>query len=429
MGCCRYFCSAIAVALISMVSFHVYTNVGMPNWWWQSKLPDIVEAIDITDSAKLKHVFFSGEPWLLQCYSGLPYVGQHLPAPFRLDPTFVESVKSMRDVVKGGTLDCEAKLPNNPNKTLVSKFGLVRRTQPLLLYAGGGDRPKQIPAASSTSVYGVTAWVKPKAEPRVRVARSQKAVAHYCGGRRACLLTKLPGDSVVLEQLARKYRTVEVVTVGTDGKLSWGRGEEVGETLEPEEAVHFGQAVSLLRADPEAPKPTRKGARPAPRLLRGYGGAEDFPSLARFVEKGLEMSHEEAGSFVRAELPALSVPQKPKQARKPKAAAAASASESAERQAKRAKARAEARKKEEEALAKKREELKAMSDEQRREAEQRRRAQMAEEEAAASNIVEDIDDDDDGSYEAAADDDVEEESFDDDGETEDDGSDVLDLDA
>ena len=284
MGCCRYFCSAIAVALISMVSFHVYTNVGMPNWWWQSKLPDIVEAIDITDSAKLKHVFFSGEPWLLQCYSGLPYVGQHLPAPFRLDPTFVESVKSMRDVVKGGTLDCEAKLPNNPNKTLVSKFGLVRRTQPLLLYAGGGDRPKQIPAASSTSVYGVTAWVKPKAEPRVRVARSQKAVAHYCGGRRACLLTKLPGDSVVLEQLARKYRTVEVVTVGTDGKLSWGRGEEVGETLEPEEAVHFGQAVSLLRADPEAPKPTRKGARPAPRLLRGYGGAEDFPSLARFVE-------------------------------------------------------------------------------------------------------------------------------------------------
>ena len=37
------------------------------------------------------------------------------------------------------------------NKTLVSKFGLIRRTQPLLLYAGGGDKPKQVPAASASS--------------------------------------------------------------------------------------------------------------------------------------------------------------------------------------------------------------------------------------------------------------------------------------
>jgi len=167
MGCCKYFCSAIAVAIISMGSFHMYKNVGLPNWWWESKLPDTIEALDVSDTTRLKHVLFSGEPWLLQCYSGLPYAGQHLPAPFRIDPTFVESVKSMSSVLKGGTLDCEAKLPNNPNKTLISKFGLVRRTQPLLLFAGGGDRPKQLPAASATSVYGVTAWVKPKAEPRV----------------------------------------------------------------------------------------------------------------------------------------------------------------------------------------------------------------------------------------------------------------------
>ena len=151
---------------------------------------------------------------------------------------------------RAARFDCEARLPNNPNKTLISKFGLVRRTQPLLLYAGGGDRPKQLPAASSSSVYGVTAWVRPKAEPKVRAARSQKAVQAYCGGRRACLLTKLPADSTVLEQLARKYRTVEVVSVGADGTLSWGRGEEVGETLEPEEAVHFGQTDLIAARGP-----------------------------------------------------------------------------------------------------------------------------------------------------------------------------------
>ena len=432
MGCCKYFCSAIAAAIISMFAYHMHTNVGLPDWYWEQKLPPNVEALDIKDTTRLKAVLFSGEPWLLQCYSGLPYAGQHLPAPFRLDPTFTESLQStaLKGIVKGGTLDCEARLPNNPNKTLVSKFGLVRRSKPLLLYAGGGDRPLQVPAASASSVYGVTAWVKPKAEPKVRYARSQKAVVAYCAGRRACLLTRLPKDSAVLEQLARKYRTVEVVSVGEDAKLAWGRGEEVGESLEPEEEVHFGKAVSLLRADPDAPRPTRRGARPPPRLLSGYGGAEDVPSLSRFVEQGLAASAAADGAselgFVRAELPTLTVPEKPKRAPKK----AADSKSDAERQAKRAKARDDARKKEEAAAAAARagkaEELKAQSAEARREAEQRRREQMAAEEAAANNLVEDVDDDDDA---AGGGDDEVEEVDDFDGETEDDGSDVLDLDA
>ena len=428
MGCCRYFCSAIFVAILSMTGMHMYKTVGLPDWWWESKMPDFVTHIDVADSAKMKHVFFSGEPWLIQCYSGLPYAGQHLPFAFRLDETFVESVKSMRDVVKGGTLDCEAKLPNNPNKTLISKFGLVRRTKPLLLYAGGGDRPKQLPAASASSVYGVTAWVKPKAEPKVRVARSPKALGAYCGGRRACLLTNLPAASTVLEQLARAFRTIEVVTVG-DGMLSWGRGEEVGETLEPEEAVHFGKAISLLRADPDAPKPTRKGARPPPRLLRGYSGEEDFSSIASFVEFGLSAGADDADgegkAFVRAELPSIKLPERKKERKPKKAKAAESASESAARQAKRAKARAEAAAKAEEKMAAMREEMKTKTEEQRREAENRRRAQMAEEEANAANILEEVDGDDDDE----GDDDEEEVVDMDDGETEDDGSDVLDLDA
>ena len=114
--------------------------------------------------------------------------------------------------MKAGTLDCEKVLPSN--KTLVAKYGLVRRTQPLLIYAGGGDRPKQVPTASATSAYGVTAYVKPKAEPRVRSASSQKALEAACSGRRACLLAGLGADSTVLEQLARQFRTIEVVAVG-----------------------------------------------------------------------------------------------------------------------------------------------------------------------------------------------------------------------
>ena len=122
----------------------------------------------------LKKVLFSGEPWLLQCYSGLPYEGQHLPRPYRVHKVFTESLATMRGIVKGGMLDCEKVLPSN--KTLVSKFGLVRRSQPLLVLAAGGDKPKQVPGSAVGSAYQVTQWVKPKAESKVIAINSQKAL-------------------------------------------------------------------------------------------------------------------------------------------------------------------------------------------------------------------------------------------------------------
>ena len=201
-------------------------------------------------------------------------------------------------------------------------------------------------------------------------------------------------------------------------------GGQVGETLEEEEAKQFGQRTSLLRADPEAPRPTRKGARPAPRLLRGYGGEEDLPSLSRFVEQGLSASVEDG--WMRAQLPTLTAKAKPK---KPKAKTPPAATDNAERQAKRAKARAAAAAKEE-ALARERAEmLKQRSEASQRQRELDARQRMADEEAQASNIIEEIDGDEEGEGEGDGEEgeegeDVEVEEMD-----EDDGSDVMDLDA
>jgi hypothetical protein len=291
-GCCSYFGGAIVVAFVSYVVWFVAWHIGhagplYPTWYWKAKLPENVKLLDSGDTAALKKVLFGGEPWLLQCYSGIPHPGQHLPGPYRLHPVFRESAATLKSIVSVGVLDCEKILPSN--KSLIGKFGFVRRTQPLVIYAGGGDKPKQVPSASVASAYGVTAWVKPKAEPTVRVVRSQKALDAYCAGRRACLIARMSSDSSVLLQLARAHRQIEVVAVGDEAKasLAWGRGEEVGETLEEEEAEHFGKRVSLLRPDPAAPR-ARKGAKDQPpRLLQGFTGEEDFPSLSRFVERGL----------------------------------------------------------------------------------------------------------------------------------------------
>ena len=435
---CGTFCNglgaAIGVAILSYGARYAYKQ-GMPESYHKSRMPEQVAVLDVDDSAQLKDVLYSGEPWLIQCYSGLPHEGQWLPRPFRLHQVFLESIGSseLRGIIKAGTLDCEKVLKSN--KTLISKFGFVRRTQPLLIYAGGGDRPKQVPAASAASVYGVSAFVKPKASPRVKVARSQKALAALCGRRQPCLLSRLAPDSDVLVELARRYRKLEVVSIGSEkqSSLSWGRGDEVGETLEPEEAVFFGKRHSLLRADPDAPKP-RKGAKPAPRLLRAHAGEEDVPSLSTFIEAALaqEPLYWPDDGFVRSPLPTLTALEQPKE-KKPKAPKSKKPLDSAaeaERNAKRAKARAEAQRREEEQRQKLGEQRKQMSEEQRKQRELERRQQMAEEEEAASNILEEVDDDADadGAPEPDADEEIEEieeEDF----EDEDDGTDVMDLDA
>ena len=62
-------------------------------------------------------------------------------------------------------------------------------------------------------------------------------------------------------------------------------GPSVGETLEEGEARHFGASVSLLLRRPRT-RCRRARARQL-KLLRGFGGEQDFPSLDRFVSRAL----------------------------------------------------------------------------------------------------------------------------------------------
>ena len=408
MGGKAYFLSALAVAALSGGGYYTYHHGRLPDWYWEAKIPDNIEVLDVTDTAKLKHVLFSGEPWLLQCYSGLPYEGQWLPRPFRVHRVFQESLGSLAGLVKAGILDCEKRLPSN--KSLVEKFGFVRRSQPLLVLAAGGVKPRQLPANSVSSAYGVTAFVKPKAESKVHKVGTQKTLEAVCGGRRPCLLTRMKPDSVVLEQLARTFRTVEVVTLGENlakarlelgatlastpaltlasaspvlaltlistsltvaltfsltsfppgqaelgPRRGGGRDTRGGRgaalrtavrlltltlapatlalTTHPHPHPHHAPSpltahrspltahlspspspqpserrVSFLKYDSEAPK-GRKGSMP-PRLLRGFGGDEDLPSLSRFVTASLAATE----GFMATEFPKVSAPVKPKKA-------------------------------------------------------------------------------------------------------------------
>jgi hypothetical protein len=420
MGCCRYFFNALLVVAIAFFGLRAYKAATsrpeygyaypLPDWWWRARLPDSIEAVDATDTARLREALFGGEPWLLQCYSGLPFAGQHLPRPYRVHPAFAEALHSLRGIVRGGVLDCEAQLPSN--KTVVAKLGLVRRTQPLLVLAYGGGAPKQLPASASTSAYGITAFVKPKAEPRVLSIATHKTFVDTCGGRRPCLLAQMDRDSPILLSLARSFRSLELVALGEDGKgsrLAWGRGDEIGETLDEDESRHLGKRVSMLLPDPDdlaeraafkaaGHKSAAKRSANPPRLLRGFSGPEDLPSLSRFVETALKEADSAVlrsgnDAFMRIPLPTLSGSGKPKAPKKAKSDSA-TAPDNAEVQARRARVRKE-KAEAEAAAAAERAAAQAQAQgeteaEVQRQREAARREQMQREQERADNLVEEV---------------------------------------
>ena len=50
MGVLGYFKAAFLVALLSAAGYYAYAKVGLPDWYWQARLPDTVEALDVADT-------------------------------------------------------------------------------------------------------------------------------------------------------------------------------------------------------------------------------------------------------------------------------------------------------------------------------------------------------------------------------------------
>ena len=79
----------------------------------------------------------------------------------------------------------------------------------------------------------------------------------------------------------------------------------------PHPHPHPHRRVSFLKYDSEAAR-GRKGS-PPPRLLRGFGGDEDLPSLSRFVTASLAATE----GFMTTEFPKIAVTSSPEPGAEP----------------------------------------------------------------------------------------------------------------
>lgn len=172
-----------------------------------------LENVDIKDTAKVKSILFSGEPWFVYCVNN-ETVNQRLPKVLEEGALALWSSHSMRTAV----LDCWE--PTESGRSISQRFQLNKKP-PLSFVVANGNKPRVLNLA------GVTAEdLEKRVNPALKLAVSRidtlKKWPSLCTSRKTCLVI---GHKNVAQRdfaqglfnkaLLEKYRAARVVTLDT----------------------------------------------------------------------------------------------------------------------------------------------------------------------------------------------------------------------
>lgn len=333
--------------------------------------------LSVDDTAALKGVFLSGQPWLVECTTGSP------------SDAMYKAESKLKAPLLPGLLDCDRKLPSG--KTTVERFGLKAPHQgPFILAIANLEKPVVAPRNVVEDADALAKWATMVTKPRVLAMSSSAQLEKSCLKKRWCVLVLAAGSRLsdierkALSTISSSERGVRFVTVDhakqsllldLPGGLATPSAQQSTVLLLKQLAppANEGNAKASIKS-PNAVKVLIHGLNDAAETVSSirvaFDDAADVPEGFHILDK-------------RPMLKAVEV-DKPK----PKPAAQASSKDSS-----RTLTDAELK-----AL---REERKAEAERLKREAEQQRREEMAAEEASAGNIVEEVpalmDDDDEDS--------------------------------
>jgi hypothetical protein len=169
--------------------------------------------LNASDADTLKTVFFSGDPWLVECTSAK----RPSPAVFAVEKLM--AAQPMASEVKLGLLDCGATLPSG--KSTLERFKLSAPSDgPLvLLFANQEARPAMATGAITASGASMLRWARETSKPKVNKPTSSDSLDKLCLKKKWCVLVftavSNPSDSerASLSKLAKGLRDVRFVTV------------------------------------------------------------------------------------------------------------------------------------------------------------------------------------------------------------------------
>jgi len=191
-----------------------------------------VELLRAADAAQLKEVFFSGEPWLVQCGTKADISAAIVDDGFGAHAVVERAASGLPKEVKVGLLDCHKKLPSG--KTTVERFKLDGSISPLLVLAANGKTVQITPSAltkhglgsslfpgARTQAVALASYVKAKSEPKVYQATTSEQLSTLCLKRKHCVIVLLDkelskGEAArAVVKLLYEFRTVAFVTINT----------------------------------------------------------------------------------------------------------------------------------------------------------------------------------------------------------------------
>jgi len=168
--------------------------------------------LKVSDQDALKSVFFSGEPWLIECTSA----GKPSPAVFEAEKVLAAQENPE---IKLALLDCGATLPSG--NTVVQRFKLSppKEGPMVLLFANQQAQPAMATKSILASGESVVRWATSQSKPKVQKPTSTETLEKHCLKKKWCALVftavDRPSDAErsSLGKLAKAMRDVRFVTV------------------------------------------------------------------------------------------------------------------------------------------------------------------------------------------------------------------------
>jgi len=166
-----------------------------------------VRVLSPTDTASLKEVFFSGEPWLVECSK----------KGSTASPVVYDAEGSLKGV-KIGVMDCTAVLPSG--KSTYERFKLREPTYgPVILSAANSERPQIAPRNVLSSGAALAEWGTQMTTHKIYSPSSSSAFDGQCLRKAWCILVVTASgrlndaERVAVQTLAAAERRVRVVKV------------------------------------------------------------------------------------------------------------------------------------------------------------------------------------------------------------------------
>lgn len=192
-----------------------------------------VQILQPTNATALKAVFFSGDPWLIQCGSKTDLAAGGMDAGLGAHEVVELSLPKLPIDAQVGLLDCAQKLPSG--KSTLDRFKLNVALQPTLVFSANGQAPFQVTQAMlakhgtySNQLFptprqqaaSLAAFVKTKSEKKAHALTKSEHMHAFCLKRKYCVVVLVDGipsgeQDRVLHKLFQQYRSVAFATINT----------------------------------------------------------------------------------------------------------------------------------------------------------------------------------------------------------------------